>query len=93
MTIIMLCGELVESSYGSAYQVVLEGNESCAQIPLRHISVWIVVQMDRGSEASRFHRCGLGKESIGPEEHFWRNLQPWFSYSFLVQQETEISCT
>eukprot|EP00253_Pinus_taeda_P019107 PITA_19107 len=44
---------------------------------------------DRGSEASGLHRCILGKESIRSEEHFWRNLQPWFSCSFLVQQETE----
>jgi len=84
----MLCGELAESSYGSAYQAILEGNEACAEIPPRHISVWIVVQMDRGSEASRLHRCGFGRESIRPKEHFWRNLQPWFCCSFLVQQET-----
>ena len=28
-----------------------------------------------------------------PEEHFRRNIQPWFNCSFLVQQETEVSCT
>jgi len=88
MTRLVLCGELAESSYGSAYQAVLEGSEACAEIPLRHISVWIVVQMDRGSEALGLHRCGLGRESIRLEEHFWRNLQPWFNCSFLVQQET-----
>jgi hypothetical protein len=49
--------------------------------------------MDRGSEASRLHRCRLGRESIRQEEHIRRNLQPWVSCSFLVQQETEISCT
>jgi hypothetical protein len=89
----VLCGEPAESSYGSAYQAVLEGSEACAEIPQRHISVWIMVQTDRGSEASGLHRCRLGRESIRPEEHFWRNLQPWFSCSFLVQQETEVSCT
>jgi len=80
----MLCGEPAESSYGSTYQVVLEGSEACAEIPQRHILVWIVVQTDKRSEASRLHRCGLGREPIRLEEHFWRNLQPWFSYSFLV---------
>eukprot|EP00253_Pinus_taeda_P034615 PITA_34615 len=78
-----------ESSYGLAYQAVLEGNEACTEIPQRHISVWIVVQMDRGSEALGLHRCRLGRESIRPEELFWRYLQPWFNYNFLVQQETE----
>eukprot|EP00253_Pinus_taeda_P003414 PITA_03414 len=67
-----------ESSYGSAYQAILEGSEACAEIPQRHISVQIVVQTDRGSEALGLHRCRLGRESIRPEEHFWRNLQPWF---------------
>ena len=89
----MLCSEPTESSYGSTYQVVLEGSEACAEIPQRHILVRIMVQIERGSEASGLHRCGLGKDSIRPKEHFWRNLQPWFSYSFLVEQETEISCT
>eukprot|EP00253_Pinus_taeda_P022016 PITA_22016 len=55
---------LAESSYGSAYQVFLEGSEACAEIPQRHISVWIIVQMDRGSEASGLHRCRLGRQSI-----------------------------
>ena len=89
----MLCNEPTKSSYGSAYQVVLEGSETCVEIPQRHILVWIGVQMDRGSEASGLHRCRLGRESIGLEEHFRRNLEPWSSCSFLVQQETEDSCT
>lgn len=80
----MLCGEPTESSYRSTYQAILEGNEACAEKPQRNISVWIVVQMDRGSEALGLHIRGLGKESIRLEEHFWRNLQPWLSYSFLV---------
>ena len=79
----MLCGEPAKSSYGSAYQAVLEDSEACAEIPQRHISAQIVVQMDRGSEDSRLHRCGLGRESIKPEEYFWRNLQPWFFYQRL----------
>ena len=66
----MLCGEPAESSYGLAYQSVLEGSKACAEIPQRHISVWIMVQTDRGSEASRLHRCILGRESIELEEHF-----------------------
>eukprot|EP00253_Pinus_taeda_P032340 PITA_32340 len=65
-----------ESSYGSAYQVVLEGSEACAKIPQRHISVWIMVQANRGSEALGLHRYRLGKESIRSEEHFRRNFQP-----------------
>jgi len=89
----MLCGEPAKSSYGLAYKVVLEGNKACAEIPQRHILVCIVVQIDRVSEASRLHKCRLGRESIRPEEHFWRNLQPWFNDSFLVQEEIEISCT
>ena len=39
----MLCGEPAESSYGLAYQAVLEGSEACVEIPQRHILVWIVV--------------------------------------------------
>eukprot|EP00253_Pinus_taeda_P033816 PITA_33816 len=84
---------LAESRYGSPYQVVLEGSKAWAEIPPRHMSVWILVQTDRESEASRLHRCGLGRESIRLEEHFWRNLQPWFNCSFLVHQETKVSCT
>eukprot|EP00253_Pinus_taeda_P025184 PITA_25184 len=53
-----------EPSYDSTYQVVLEGSEACVEIPQRHISVWIVAQMDRGSEALGLHRCRLGRESI-----------------------------
>jgi len=64
----MLCGELAESSYGLAYQAILEGSEACAEIPQRHIVVWIVVQTDKGSEASGLHRCGLGRDSIRLEE-------------------------
>ena len=93
MTRLILCSEPVESSYGLANQAVLEGSEACAEILHRHISVWIVLQMDRQSEASGLHRCGLGRESIRLEEHFWRNFQPWFSCSFLVQKEIEVSCT
>ena len=51
----MLCGELAESSDGSAYQDVLEGGKECIEIPQRHISVWIMVQTDRGSEAIGLH--------------------------------------
>jgi len=88
MTRFVICGEPAESSYGSAYQAVLEGSEACAEIPQRHISVWIVVQTNRGSEASGLHIFGLGRDSNGLEEHFWRNLQPWFSCGFPVQHET-----
>jgi len=77
----------------SAYQVVLEGSETCAEIPQRHISVWIMVQTDRGSEALGLHRCRLGRESIRIEEHFRSNFQPWFSCNSLVQQKAEVSCT
>jgi len=87
----MLCGEPAESSYGSTYQAIFQGSEACAEIPQRHISVQIVVQKNKGSEALGLHKCGLGRESIRLEEHFWRNLQPLFSYSFFVQQEIEIS--
>jgi len=89
----MLCGEPNESSYGSAYQAVLEGSEACAKTPQRNISVWIVVQTNIGSEALGLHKCRLGTESIRSEDHFQRNLQPLFSSSFLVQQETKVSCT
>lgn len=51
----MLCGELSESSDGSAYQDVLKGGKACIEIPQRHISVWIMVQTDRGSEATGLH--------------------------------------
>ena len=51
----MLCGEPDESSDGLAYEVVLEGKKSCIEIPQRHISIWIMVQMDRGSEATGLH--------------------------------------
>ena len=57
----MLCGELVESSYGSTNQVILEGGKSCAEISQRHYIVWIMVQADRGSEAPRLHGCRLGR--------------------------------
>eukprot|EP00253_Pinus_taeda_P004839 PITA_04839 len=50
----VLCGEQDESRYGSTYHAILEGSEACAEIPQRHILVWIVVQMDRGSEAQGF---------------------------------------
>jgi len=45
--------------------------------------------MDRGSEVARLHRCSLGRESIGQEEHIRGNLQYWIRNSFLVQQEVE----
>ena len=51
----VLCGEPTESSDGSTYQDVLEGSKACIEIPQRHISVWIMVQMDRGSEATGLH--------------------------------------
>ena len=50
----MLCGEPAQSSYGSSYQDVLEGGKACIEIHQRHISVWIVVQIDRGSEVQNF---------------------------------------
>eukprot|EP00253_Pinus_taeda_P033412 PITA_33412 len=43
-----------ESSDGSAYQDVLEGGKDCIDIPQRHISVWIMVYMDRGGEGTGF---------------------------------------
>ena len=51
-------------------KLFLEGSEACVEIPQRHIPVWIVVQTDKGSEALGLHRCGLGRESIRPKEHF-----------------------
>jgi len=47
----MLFGEPTESSYGSAYQVVLEGSEACVEISQRHYTLRNMVQTDRGSEA------------------------------------------
>jgi len=55
MTIFVLCGEPAESSDGSTYQDVLEGDKACIEIPQRHISVWIIVQKNRGSEATGLH--------------------------------------
>jgi len=52
MTRFVLCGEPAEPINGSAYQDVLEGGKACIEIPQRHISVWIMVQTDRGSEAT-----------------------------------------
>eukprot|EP00253_Pinus_taeda_P001593 PITA_01593 len=43
-----------ESSYGLAYQVILEGSDTCAETPQRHISVRIVVQTDRGVKLQGF---------------------------------------
>lgn len=54
-TIFVLWDEPTKSSDGSTYQVVLEGNKTCIEIPQRHISVWIMVWMDKGSEATRLH--------------------------------------
>jgi len=51
----VLCSELDEPSDGSTYQDVLEGGKACIEIPQRHISVWIMVHMDRGSEATGLH--------------------------------------
>jgi len=93
MTIFVPCGEPAESSYGLAYQAILEGSKAFFEIPQRHILVWTIIQMVRGSEAIGLHRCRFGRESIILEEHIRRNFQPWFSYSFLVQQEIEVSCT
>jgi len=52
-----------------------------------------MVQVDKGSEAPRLHKCRLGGYSIRQEEHIKRNFQCWVNDSFLVQQETEICCT
>lgn len=93
MTRLTLSGEPTESIYDSFYHVAFEGSEACAEIPKRHISVRVMVQMDRGSEPSGLHKCELARDSIRSEDHFWGNLQPWFYYGFLVQQETKISCT
>jgi len=55
MTRFVLHGEPAQSSDGSTYQDVLEGRKACIEIPQRHIPVLIMVQMDRGSEATALH--------------------------------------
>jgi len=55
MTRFVLCGGTTESNNGSAYQDVLEGGKACIEIPQRHISVCIMEQTDRGSEATGLH--------------------------------------
>jgi len=93
MTRFVLFHEPAESSYGSSYQDILECGKACFEIPQRHISVWIMVHMDRGSEVIGLHRCRLDRESIRLEEHIKWNFQPWVGGSFLVQQETEVGFT
>jgi len=51
----VLYGEPDKSSGGSTYQDVLEGDKACVEILQRHISTWIMVQMNRGSEATGLH--------------------------------------
>eukprot|EP00253_Pinus_taeda_P035526 PITA_35526 len=51
----------VESSYGLANQVILEGGRAFAEISQRHYTVWIMVQANRWSEAPRLHGCRLGR--------------------------------
>ena len=53
----------------------------------------IMVQMDRGSEASRLQRCRLGRNSIRHKKNMRRDLQHRIDSSFLVQQEGEICGT
>jgi len=55
MTKFVLCNEPTESSDGSTYQDILEGDKACIEIPQRHISIWIMVQTDRASEAIGIH--------------------------------------
>ena len=55
MTRFVLCDEPAESSDGSTYEDVLEGGKACIEIPQRHILIWIMVHMDRGSEATGLH--------------------------------------
>ena len=51
----MICGEPTESSDGSTYQDVLESGKACIEIPQRHISVWIMIHIDIGSEVIGIH--------------------------------------
>ena len=59
--------------------------EECVQIPQRHDSVWIVVQMDKGSEIVLFERCRLSGDSIRSKEYIKLNFHSWVHSCFLVQ--------
>eukprot|EP00253_Pinus_taeda_P011973 PITA_11973 len=50
----VLCGEPTESSYGSAYQAVLEGSEACFEIPQRHISYGLWYKRSKGVKLQGF---------------------------------------